>query len=182
MSRFSTIEEPDPSSPLATLYGDIVRNGFGVDKPINWFTSQSERPDILQATWSLTQGILVDGELPGTLKQMIAMVVSEQNNCRYCSQVHTGALEAMGVPSDVIQACVADPELADIPLPHRQVLKFALKAARDPNSIDQDDFETLRSNQLSDSEILEVAMMAAFTNFINTWADVAGVVLDGNEA
>ena len=35
---------------------------------------------------------------------------------------------------------------------------------------------------MSDGEILEVVMVAAFTNLINTWARVSGIEVDREEA
>lgn len=52
--------------------------------PVNWVTSQAGRPDILAATWAFTKGTLMHGQLPPTVKQMIAMVIAMQNDCRYC--------------------------------------------------------------------------------------------------
>ena len=166
---------------LERLYREIVSMGFGDDAPIHWFTAQSERPDLLQATWTLTRSLLVHGQLPPTLKQMIAMAISIQNRCRYCAVVHTGALQAMGIPDQVIEGCAGDPDLAQIPPPHRAVLRFALKAAGNANAIDASDYRSLRDSGLADGEIVEVILMAAFTNFINTWADAAGIPLDGGE-
>ncbi len=181
MSRFPKVPvvDAEDAQELGSLYSEIVDNGFGATEPINWFTAQSCRPDILEATWALAKGVLIEGELPGTLKQMTAMAISLQNECRYCAVTHTGALEAMGVPDQVIVSCASDPDMADVPEPHRSAVRFALKAARAPNSVTDQDLERLTAVGLSRGEILEVAMMAAFTNFINTWADVSGIPVDG---
>lgn len=178
MSRLQTREDTDHNPELEALYEEIVAAGFGEQRPIHWFTSQSERPDLLHATWGLTRSLLVEGLLPPTLKQMIAMTISIQNDCRYCAVTHTGALQSMGIDSHVIESCAEDPGLAQIPPPHRAILTFALKAARDPNSLRASDFEVLRDQGLSEGEITEVVLMAAFTNFINTWADAVGIPLD----
>ena len=85
------------------------------------------------------------------------------------------------MPKEVIDTCAMDPHLSQIPQPHRAILQFALKAAREPSAITDEDYQTLRENDLNEEEIMEVAMMAAFMNFINTWADVSGVVVDGEE-
>jgi uncharacterized peroxidase-related enzyme len=133
----------------------------------------------LEGTWELVKRILIEGQLPATVKQMIAMTISMQNNCRYCSVTHTHALETMGVPKEVIDTCATDPSLSQLPELHRAILRCALKAAREPNAITDADYQTLRENGLRDAEIMEVAMMAAFMNFINTWADVSGIAVDG---
>ncbi len=181
MSRFACITDSTDRPELHDLYQEIIGQGFGAETPINWFTAQGARPDILEGTWGLVKRILVEGQLPATVKQMIAMTISMQNNCRYCSVTHTHALESMGVPKDVIETCATDPTLSQLPELHRVILRFALKAAREPNAITDTDYQTLRDNNLSDAEIMEVAMMAAFMNFINTWADVSGIAVDGKD-
>ncbi len=181
MARFALIKDTADSPQLRELYQEIVASGFGSEVPINWFTAQGSRPDLLEGTWTLVKRILLEGTLPAIVKQMIAMTVSAQNNCRYCSVTHTRALEAMGVPKSVIDTCTTDPDLSQIPQPHRAILQFALKAAREPNAMTDDDFCRLRENDLTDGEIMEIAMMAAFMNFINTWADVSDIMVDGEE-
>lgn len=177
MSRFKLVQQPSDSRVQA-LYNEILDHGFGEEMPINWFTAQGTRPDILAATWTLTKTILVEGRLPPSLKQMIAMTISQHNACRYCTVVHTGALETLGVPDEIIEQSVADPALAEIPALHRAILQFALKCASTPDAVTDADYEVLRQGGLVDEEILEVVMMAALTNFINIWAEASGVELD----
>lgn len=179
MARFQQIEDPEADSRLAAIYQQIVESGFGQDTPLNWFKSQSERPDILEATWRLTRALLLRGQLPPTVKQMIAVKIASQNHCRYCHVLHTSALVAMGVPREVIDSVTNDVSLAKLAPPLRAIVQFSLKTARDPQSITDDDLRGLEQHGLSRGEIMEVAMMAAFSNFINTWADVSDIAVDG---
>ena len=178
MPRLELVDEPSSNSMLNELYQEIVNCGFGTDKPINWFTSQGLRPDIISGTWVLVKSILLSGELPPTLKQMIALVISARHNCRYCAIIHTRALESMGVPQEEIDTCVNDPNLAQLPPIHRVILNFCLKASTDPTAVTDEDFKNLRDSGLNDKEIIEVVMMVAFTKFINTWADTCGLDLE----
>jgi len=179
VTRFPLVREPDGA--LEPLYREISAAGFGQPFPINWFTSQGIRPDILKGTWGLVRSLLVEGELPATLKQMIAMVISKQNGCHYCQTTHTRALNAMGVPQAQIDSCAGDPELRDIPEPQRSVLMFAVKAARTPPEVNDDDFAKLGAFGLSEGEIMEAGMLAAMTNFINVWAELSDLDLDRDE-
>lgn len=181
MSRFNQIRDPSDDPKLGSLYKEIIGYGLGADAPTNWFTSQSERPDILEATWALFKGILLQGQLPPTVKQMISMTIAMQNNCRYCTVAHTNALEGMGVPTEVIQSCASDPDLAQVPPPQRAMLKFGLKTARNPQSVTDEDVRTLRDHGLTDGEIMEVVMVAAWSNFLDAWADVSGILVEGEE-
>jgi uncharacterized peroxidase-related enzyme len=109
---------------------------------------------------------------------MILMAIAMQSDCRYCSVVHTNALEAMGVPTEVIQSCASDPELAQVPPTQRAMIRFGLKTARDPKSVTDEDFRNLRDHGLSDGEIMEVTMLAAAGGFLDTWAAVSGIQPD----
>ena len=183
MPRFKQIKHPDDPE-LKALYKAAMENGMvGTEAgvPNNFVTSQSERPDILAATLIFANNIVMQGLLPPTVKQMIAMTIAMQNNCRYCTRLHTSALEGMGVPQEVIQSCASDPDLAELPPSQRAILKLALKTSRDPVAVTDDDLQTLRDNGLSDAEIMEVAMMAAAENFLNTWARVSRIPLDGED-
>lgn len=175
---FPLINEPKDQD-TQTLYQEIVATGFGKIYPLNWFTSQASRPDILRATWGLVKGILVNGHLPNSVKEMIVMVISKQSSCRYCEVTHTGALSAMGIPKEQIESCVSDPELLDVPSPHREIIQFAMKASVNPNSITAEDRDQLVALGVTNEEIIEAGMMAAFSNFINTWADLSGIPVDG---
>ena len=133
MQRFNEVNHPDDPQ-LKELYQDVVQAGWASSKegvPTNWFTSQAERPDILVAGWAFIKGVLMEGQLPFTVKEMIAMVIAKQSDCRYCTVGHTGALEALGVPQAVIESCASDPELSELPPPQRAIIKFGLKAAKD---------------------------------------------------
>jgi uncharacterized peroxidase-related enzyme len=110
---------------------------------------------------------------------MILVKVSSHNQCRYCTALHTSALEAMGVPEEVIDSVTTDLSLAQVPPPQRAMLEFAMKVAREPKSVTDEDFQNLHELGLSEGETMEVAMMGAFANFVNTWADVSGIPIEG---
>ena len=183
MPRFKQIKHPDDPE-LKALYKAAMEGGMaGTEEgvPNNFVTSQSERPDILAATLVFADKIVMQGLLPPTVKQMIAMTIAMQNNCRYCTRLHTNALEGMGVSHEVIQSCASDPDLAELPPSQRAILKLALKTSRDPLAVTDDDLQTLREFGLTDAEIMEVAMMAAAENFLNTWARVSQIAIDGED-
>ena len=182
-SRFKQVKHPDDPE-LKSLYKKAIEAGLvGSEEgiPNNLVTSLSERPDFLAAILMLADKTILQGLLPPTLKQMISMTIAMQNDCRYCTRLHTNALEDMGVEQEVIQSCASDPELAAIPPTQRAILKFALKTSRDPKSVTDEDFQTLQDYGLNDGEIMEVAMMAAAENLFNTWTIVSRILVEGEE-
>jgi len=61
------------------------------------------------------------------------------------------------------------------------MLKVALKANSDPKSVTDEDIQSLRDQGLSDGEIIEVLMVAAFAKFGDFWADVSGIMVEGED-
>lgn len=179
MSHVALVKDAAGDPTRQILYTDLIRHGFGAaGVPLNFFTAQGARPDILAAVWHLVRTMLVDGRLPPALKQMIILSISHQADCRYCEVVHGHALEQMGIDRDTIDACAADPTAASLPTTHREILKFTVRAARDPDGVGPDDIEALRDLGLDEGEVVEVLMMVAFTRFVNTWATVSGIPVD----
>lgn len=178
-ARFKHVKDVSDKPELATLYKDIVASGFGKENvPGNWFASQGERPDLLSANWAFSQQIIMQGQLPATVKQMIIVMVSTHNNCPYCRITHAQGLAAMGVPEEVVDCLTTDLNLAKVPPLQRGILVFALKVAQAPATVTDEDFDVLRDQGLGNGEIMEIVMLAAYTNFINTWALVSGIPID----
>jgi len=178
MSRFEQIGITDANSALHGLYDEIVQSGFGDETPYNWFASQSIRPDILAGTWSLTRNLMLEGELPSIVKQMIVVTISVQNNCNYCKCVHGHVLSALGVSEQVIESCIGDPEHTAVQQPHRAIIEFALKISAHPAQVNKQDYELLLEQGISEQEILEIIALSAYCNFINTWADISQIPVD----
>ena len=183
MARFEPEKHPD-NPAVQALYKEIAESGLqGSEEgiPLHAFTILGKTPDLLQGLWGITKGVVTSGSLPPTVKQLIAMAIAMQSDCRYCQIGHTRALEAMGVPTEIIKSCASDPELADIPPSQRAIVKFALKTARAPKSITDEDFALLHRHGLNDGEIMEVIMMVAWSQMLNTWTDATAVPVDGEE-
>ncbi|MCG8421500.1 MAG: carboxymuconolactone decarboxylase family protein [Proteobacteria bacterium] len=177
MSRLPQQLHPPADSQLAEVYRDICHT-LARTTPPNLFTAMSARPDIAGPTWKLMHLLLANGQIPGSVKQLMVMAISSQANCRYCMISHTRALEAMGITNQVIEQCTSDPVGSSLSKLHSAIISFARKAARDPNSITDADVSALNALGLDRSEIIEVAITVALTRFINTWADATGIEVD----
>lgn len=180
MSRFHHIKDPAGNPELEILYSEFRENGFSTPTgaPMNWFSALSERPDIMATTWAMCKGLMLKGQLPATVKQMIIVAISTQNDCPYCRVTHSRALESLNVPQEVIDDITTNLDLSKVPPHQRAILQFALKSSQNPASITDADLKALRDFGLSEGEIIEVAMLAAFTNFINTWSEISAIEVD----
>ena len=138
MSRMELIKHPEEGSDLHQVYQMILEGGGqGAEEgvPTNIVTSMGARPDLIMPILMANHAIRMEGLLPPTVKQMIAMTIAVQHNCRYCAVGIRSALEAMGVSPEVIESCASDPELSAVPPTQRAIIKFALKADRSPKTV-----------------------------------------------
>lgn len=158
---------------------DQVIQGSMQDKiPSVMSSTLSLRPDIFSAVMAAGKPIMFEGEIPASVKQMMVLIVARQRQCAFCSDVHKAVLEAMGIDDALIESCVDDPEMKLVPPMHRQILEFAANAAENPGDVEDEQFERLRDSGLSEAEILEIAMVASFANFLVTWTDVPAKFMD----
>ena len=58
------------------------------------------------------------------------------------------------------------------------MILFAVKCSRDPQSLTDDDYETLRRHGLQQSEIVEIIGMSAFAVYANIIADATAMEPD----
>ena len=87
MSRLPLRADASESGPLASVYREAAEM-VGSTKPPALFTSMAVRPDLAEATWNLAKVLLVDGHLPASVTQLIVLVISAQQRCRYCVAAH----------------------------------------------------------------------------------------------
>lgn len=154
------------------LFDQVMQDSMRERIPSVMTATLSMRPDIYAAVMAAGKPILFEGALPVSVKQMIVMIIAHQRNCRFCADAHKAMLESMGIDNALIENCIEDPEMKLVPPMHRQIIQFALLAAQAPGDIDDHQFELLRDSGLNEEEILEVAMVASFANFLVTWTDV----------
>jgi uncharacterized peroxidase-related enzyme len=171
MNRDRHLNESEVGDALA-LYDRVMQGPMRDKIPPVMSSTQSLRPDIFSAVMAAGKPILFEGELPVSVKQMIVMVIANQRKCRFCAEAHRIMLENMGIDKAIIESCIEDPEMKRVPPMYRQILRFALHAAEDPNHVDDGQFERLRDSGLNEEEILETSMVASFANFLVTWTDV----------
>jgi alkylhydroperoxidase family enzyme len=147
-------------------------------KPNNLMEVMSSRPGLITGLGQLT-GSIFSGEVPATVKVMVWYTIAERSNCRYCTVANRKTLQQMGVADDVIKSCAQDPDLSALPPAQRSIVAFGVKAAKYPQKMTDEDYAVLREQGLSDGEILEITMLAAFAVMLDVFADAVGVHVDG---
>jgi uncharacterized peroxidase-related enzyme len=109
---------------------------------------------------------------------MIAVVVSAINNCEYCVAHHSAALRRYvdndRLPDELVKGIGS----ARLEAEDRAMLEYASKLTRKPGSVSKDDLERLREIGFADDEILHIALITGYFNFVNRVASGLGVAIE----
>lgn len=105
--------------------------------------------------------IYTKGRIDERLSQLIAMLISQPNECIRCIPIHAGAAIHAGATkeeTDIIRNF--EHRKDELPDDERKVLEFSLKAAKNPETVTDEDVEELRQGGYNDEEIVEIAAIA----------------------
>jgi uncharacterized peroxidase-related enzyme len=91
---------------------------------------------------------------------------------------HGAALRRVSRDPALVEALKTDWRRAELDSRVREMLEYAIKLTRTPASVRREDVERLREAGLEDREILDVAQIVAYFNFVNRLADGLGVELE----
>ncbi|MDD9301289.1 MAG: peroxidase-related enzyme [Desulfobacter sp.] len=136
----------------------------------------AHRPEELRAFLAYNEALMNrESGLPPADKEMIIIAHSNYNGCTYCVQSHGAALRlAMKNPRIADQVSVNYHE-ADITPRQKAKIDFAMKMTKEPGTINETDFQTLRTHGFSDEDIWDIAGITAFFNMSNRMMTFAGV-------
>ena len=138
----------------------------------NVFVTLAHRPDEFRAFFAYHDALMEkEGGLTKAEREMIVVATSGANNCHYCVVAH-GAILRIRARNPLIADQVAINHLkADITPKQSKMLDFAMKVATDSKSIEEADFEELRSLGFDSEEIWDIAAIAAFFAMSNRMAN-----------
>jgi len=174
---FVPILKPEQASIEArTVYDEFYRR-MSFPAPPNFIMTQGHSPTVARGTWGVVENVLVLGEIPRWTKEMIFVAISKDRGCRYCTAAHIACCRMLGVMPDLLNDLVRDVNsLQDRKL--RDMILFALKCSRNPQSLREEDFVALRAHRLNQSEIVELIGMSALAVYANIIADATAMSSD----
>ncbi len=91
---------------------------------------------------------------------------------------HAEGLRRLVQDESLVEAIRTDYTKAPISPAERALLDYAVKLAREPWAMQQEDIERLRSAGWSDAAILDLVIVTAYYSFVNRIAQGLGVELE----
>lgn len=163
MARVRYIEEGASDSPVVKEAFERMRQKRG--KVTNIYKALAHKPSILAAIGPFVAAVQAPDEVDAKLKEKIILRVSKLNRSAYCCHAHEQISAKMGfTPGEI--ADMDAPADADIGPGEKAALRYAEALTLHPGDIPEDVFSGLREH-FSDSQIVEITMVAALYNMVN---------------
>jgi len=173
MTWITTIDETTAEGELARIYREIEK---GRGKISNIMRSQSLAPGAMKAHMDLYMELLfARGGLSRAERELIAVVVSVENGCAYCTEHHAEALAAWWRDRERVARFREDPETAGLSEREAALARFARTLTREPSASGRTGVEALRAVGLECEEILQATLITGYFNFVNRIAEGLGV-------
>ncbi len=114
--------------------------------------------------------MLGDSNLSRLEREMIAVAVSNVNQCFYCLAAHGAAVRQLSGEPALGEKMVMNFRAADLDAKQTAMLEFADKLTRTPHAMTGTDRETLRRAGFTDRDIWDISAVASFFNMSNRMA------------
>jgi len=129
------------------------------------------------ATDAMVQGYLLDEtHLSYDIKEAIALLISKENSCKMCVDVHKSIAKMLGLSDERIEEILQGVEAIDTDEKEKALLNFCIRASQKDNyKMQKEDIDALKEMGWSDEEIIEAVAITGYFNYINTLSNVFGL-------
>jgi uncharacterized peroxidase-related enzyme len=173
------IDEEEADGALAEAYREMASSR---GKVANIMKVHSLNPEAMRAHMKLYLTLMFGrSDLARPTRELVAVIVSNANDCRYCVRHHAEALNHYWKDEERIARTLDDFRSAGLTERETAVLEYALKLTKTPGRVESSDIDTLRQAGLDDSAILDLNLIVNYFNFVNRIALGLGVELSASE-
>lgn len=129
------------------------------------------------ATDEMIQKYLLDETtLSYDIKEAIALLISKENGCKMCVDVHKNIAKMLGLSDELIEKILQGVDAIDTDSKDKALLNFCIKAAQKDNyKILKEEIDALKEMGWSDAQIIEAVAITGYFNYINTLSNVFGL-------
>ncbi|HHH72494.1 MAG TPA: carboxymuconolactone decarboxylase family protein [Sulfuricurvum sp.] len=132
---------------------------------------------VYMATDMMVQSFLLDETyLSYEIKEAIALLISKENSCKMCVDVHKNIAKILGLSEERIGQILEGIESIGTDEKEKAMLRFCVRASKKDNyKMQREDIEALKALGWNDKEILEAVAITGYFNYINTLSNVFGL-------
>jgi uncharacterized peroxidase-related enzyme len=170
--RLPELEEMDPE--IQELAKEILKK---TGKLGEIFQLLAIRKDIYFMTDNCVKTLLLsETELPFSTKERIALLISKENNCPMCVDVHKNIAKMLGMSEEQIEETLKGVDHINTSEEEKELLRFCIRASQKDNyKITEEDINRIKNLGYTTSQILEAITITGYFNYINTLSNVFGL-------
>ena len=129
------------------------------------------------ATDMMIQKYLLDETtLSYDVKEAIALLISIENGCKMCVDVHKGIAKMLGLTDARIEEILQGVDAIKTDDKEKALLNFCIKASKKENyKILKEEIDALKEMGYSDVQIIEAVSITGYFNYINTLSNLFGL-------
>ena len=126
------------------------------------------------ATDVMIQKFLLDETtLSYDIKEAIALLISKENGCKMCVDVHKSIAKMLGLSEKRIDEILEGVDSISTSDEEKALLNFCIKASKKDNyKILKEEITALKEMGFSDVQIVEAVSITGYFNYINTLSNV----------
>ena len=126
------------------------------------------------ATDGMIQKFLLDETtLSYDIKEAIALLISKENGCKMCVDVHKNIAKMLGVSEERIEEILEGVDSINTSDGEKALLNFCIKASKKDNyKILKEEIDALKEFGFTDVQIVEAVAITGYFNYINTLSNV----------
>ncbi len=132
---------------------------------------------IYNATDGMIQAYLLnETTLSYEIKEAIALLISKENGCKMCVDVHKDIAKMLGLSEEKIEEILQGIESINTSDATKALLHFCVRASQKDNyKILKEEIDALKDLGFTDIQILEAVSITGYFNYINTLSNVFGL-------
>jgi len=137
----------------------------------NVFLTLAHRPDEFRAFFAYHDAVMLrESSLTKAEREMIVVATSGVNHCQYCVIAHGAILRIYAKNPLVADQVAIDHRKADITERQSAMLDFAVKLAKTPEAVSEEDRHRLEEHGFSAEDIWDIGAITAFFALSNRMA------------
>ncbi len=181
MAYIKVIPYQESEGKLKEIYEDLIKKR---GKLAAVHQIQSLNPESIVQHMDLYLGVMFGrSPLSRAHREMMAVVVSTANRCKYCISHHAGALNHFWKDPEKVQLLSKDYLQVELTESQRVLCDYAYDLTRNPINIEESDqIQSLKDVGWEDRAILDAALVISYFNFVNRMVLGLGVHLEGEDS
>lgn len=179
MAWIETIPANEAQDELKELYTQLAQKRGKIS---NIMQVQGLNPPAMKAHLDLYVALMFrPSGLKREQREMIAVTVSQLNECAYCVNHHAEALRFYWKDEQKLKQFLEDYRCCAISGAEKKMLDYVVQLTRDPGGVRRKHVELLQAAEFSDRDILDINLITGYFNLVNRIANGLGVEFNPDE-